>query len=43
MPHFKNGVINFADGLQSSSEFYISAEALDDLDGSVWRVELVEA
>lgn len=42
MPHFKNGVINFADGAQDSDEFYFSAEALAGIDGRVYRAKLVE-
>lgn len=43
MKLFKFGVIAFADGLQSSEEFYIFGEALRGLDGSVARCRLVES
>jgi hypothetical protein len=43
MPLFKNGVINFADGAQSSDDFLISAEALVGIDGKVCRARLVGA
>ena len=41
MPLFKNGVINFADGAQTSDEFYFSAEALAGVDGRVQVARLV--
>lgn len=36
MPWFKNGTINFADGVQSSKRFFFSGEALRGLDGRVF-------
>jgi len=43
MPHFKNGVINFADGPQDSDAFYFSAEALYGIDGRVFKARLIES
>ena len=43
MPHFKNGVIAFADGPQTSDCFYLSAEALVGLDGRAFRARLEKA
>ncbi|HEX7040994.1 MAG TPA: hypothetical protein VF202_12805 [Trueperaceae bacterium] len=37
---FKSGVISFADGPQTSEEFYLSAEALRGMDGCSFRCEL---
>jgi hypothetical protein len=41
-PHFKNGVIAFADGNQSCDAFYFFCEALVGLDGRSYRARLVE-
>lgn len=37
---FKSGVISFADGPQSSAEFYLSGEALRGMDGRSFRCSL---
>ncbi len=40
MPYFKSGVAAFADGEQSSDDFVIFGEALEDIDGKVLRIKL---
>ena len=40
---FKFGVLGFADGAQSSREFYLFGEALRGLDGVAWQCSLEEA
>jgi hypothetical protein len=40
--YFKFGVVGFADGRQSSREFYVFGEALKGLDGRAWRCRLEE-
>ena len=43
MPLFKNGVITFADGEQTSDRFYLSAEALSGIDGRAYRASLCDS
>jgi hypothetical protein len=40
--YFKFGVLGFADGRQSSRDFYLFGEALKGLDGRAWRCRLEE-
>ena len=40
MKYFKFGVISFSEGEQSSDSFYISGEALKELDGESIRVSI---
>jgi len=40
--YFKFGVIGFADGEQSSEEFYLFGEALEGIDGSIAKCRLVD-
>jgi hypothetical protein len=40
--YFKFGVIGFADGEQSSDEFYLFGEALEGIEGSVAKCRLVD-
>lgn len=41
--YFKFGVVGFADGRQSSRDFYLFGEALQGLDGQAWRCRLEES